>query len=77
MLDSFTPVTGTIRLLDALQSANKDFDMLLLPEEGHDIPTYALRRSWDYFVTHLQGKSPPKQFPLMQGMDSLKCTLPT
>jgi dipeptidyl aminopeptidase/acylaminoacyl peptidase len=71
MLDSFTPATGTIRLLDALQNANKDFDMLLLPEEGHDIPTYALRRSWDYFVTHLQGVEPPTEFALTTGIDLL------
>ena len=51
MLDFFTPVTGTIRLIDALQNANKDFDMMLLPEDGHDLPNYAIRRSWDYFVT--------------------------
>ena len=71
MLDTFTPVTGTVRLIDALQQANKDFDMLLLPEEGHDIPTYALRRSWDYFVTHLQGLEPPTEFPLTTGIDVL------
>jgi dipeptidyl aminopeptidase/acylaminoacyl peptidase len=71
MLDSFTPVTGTLRLLDALQEANKDFDMLLLPDEGHDIPSYALRRSWDYLVTHLQGIEPPHEFPLSTGLDLL------
>ena len=71
MLDSFTPVTGTIRLLDALQEANKDFDMLLLPDEGHDIPSYALRRSWDYLVTHLQDIEPPYEFSLTTGLDLL------
>ncbi|MDB9953559.1 S9 family peptidase [Porticoccaceae bacterium] len=71
MLDQFTPVTGTVRLIDALQQANKDFDMLLLPEEGHDIPNYALRRSWDYFVNHLQGIEPPPEFDLTSGIDLL------
>ena len=71
MLDYFTPVTGTIRLLDALQNANKDFELLLMPKEGHDIPTYAIRRSWDYFVTHLQGIEPPSEFPLTTGFDVL------
>ena len=71
MLDFFTPVTGTIRLIDALQNANKDFDMMLLPEDGHDLPNYAIRRSWDYFVSHLQGIEPPTEFPLTTGMDLL------
>jgi hypothetical protein len=71
MLDQFTPVTGTVRLIDALQQANKDFDMLLLPEEGHDIPNYALRRSWDYFVIHLHGIEPPSEFSLTIGIDLL------
>lgn len=71
MLDFFTPVTGTVRLIDALQNANKNFDMMLLPEDGHDLPNYAIRRSWDYFVTHLQGIDPPTEFSLTTGMDLL------
>ena len=25
---------------------------------------YAIRRMWDYFVTHLQGQTPPKQYEI-------------
>ncbi|WP_417466194.1 DPP IV N-terminal domain-containing protein [Kordiimonas sp.] len=71
MRDSFTPATATLRLIDAFQSANKDVDILLLPNEGHSIPAYALRRSWDYLVTHLQGIEPPKEFRLTTGWDRL------
>lgn len=69
MQDNFTPATATLRLIDALQAANKDFDALLLPNEGHSIPPYALRKSWDYLVTHLQGIEPPKEFKLIPGWD--------
>ena len=52
---------ATWRLVDALQKANKDFEMLILPNEGplesgaHIGSNYAFRRTWDYFVKHLQG----------------------
>lgn len=69
MLDDFTPVTATLRLIDALQTANKDFEALLLPNEGHSIPAYALRRSWDFLVTHLQNLEPPEAFRLTTGWD--------
>ena len=51
---------GTLRIIDALQKANKDFDSLLFPG---DMPErYVFRRTLDYFVTHLQGLEPPKEF---------------
>lgn len=70
MLDFATP-SGTFRLVDALQKANKDFDMICLPNAGHDIPTYALRRNWDYLVKNLQHIEPPKEFDLVTGPDLL------
>ena len=70
MLDPGVP-SSTFRLVDALQKANKDFDMLCLTNEGHSVPTYALRRNWDYLVKHLQGIEPPKEFQLTTGLDLL------
>ena len=52
--------TATLRLVDALQRANKDFDLLVFPNIKPD--RYAFRRTLDYFVTHLQGIEPPKEF---------------
>lgn len=72
MLDSVTPPVATFRLIDALQQNNKDFDMLLLPNEGHDIPSYALRRTWDYLVEHLQHQEPANAFNLTTGWDLLR-----
>ena len=67
LMDSMDHSVVTWRLIDALQRANKDFDMLILPNEGvgsHIGSDYAFRRTWDYFVKHLQGIEPPKEFDL-------------
>ena len=72
MLDTVTPPVATLRLIDALQQANKDFDVLLLPSDGHKISSYMLRRTWDYLVFHLQGVEPPKNFKLTSGYDLLR-----
>ena len=64
MLDATTPPAGTFRLIEALQKANKDFDMLMLPNQGRGCNDYMLRRTWDYFVKHLLGVEPPKEFKL-------------
>ena len=51
---------ASLRIVDALKQANKDFDLLLFPNY---IPErYVFRRTLDYFVTHLQGIEPPKEF---------------
>lgn len=52
---------STLRLVDALVKANKDFDLLLLPNRFHDLreDPYFIRRRWDYFVRHLAGVEPP------------------
>ena len=68
MLDFATPST-TFRLVDALHKANKDFDMLCLPNMIHDMSTYSIRRSWDYLVTHLLDVDPPTEFNLTSGID--------
>lgn len=52
----------TLRLVDALMAANKDFDMLIVPNADHQAhvhQAYWLRRRWDYFVRHLHGQQPP------------------
>ena len=71
LLDTVAAPAGIFRLIEALQRANKNVDLLLLPNLGHDIPSYVLRRTWDYLVTHLQGVEPPKEFKLTKGIDLL------
>lgn len=64
MLDSVTPPCGAFRLVEALQKANKDFDMLALPCTGHALSHYSMRRAWDYLVRHLLDVEPPRGFYL-------------
>jgi dipeptidyl-peptidase-4 len=56
----------TMRFVDALIKANKDFDMLLVPNmyHGEDRNLYLVRRRWDYFVQNLLGVTPPKNFEI-------------
>jgi dipeptidyl aminopeptidase/acylaminoacyl peptidase len=56
----------TIRLMDALIKANKDFDVLVMPNRNHSfaVDPYFNRRRWDYFVKHLLGAEPPSGFEL-------------
>ena len=59
------------RLVEALQKANKDVDMLCIPNMMSEIISYTQRREWDYLVKHLQGVEPPKEFPLVTFADLL------
>jgi hypothetical protein len=67
MADICTPAAGVFRVVEALQNANKSFDLVLLPNLGHDPSGYMFRRGWDYFVLHLLGEEPPKEF-LISGL---------
>ena len=69
MLDWCCPPAATLRLVDALQQSNKDFDLILLPNVEHSVPTYVIRRTWDYLVKNLMGVEPPKEFGLTTTFD--------
>jgi dipeptidyl aminopeptidase/acylaminoacyl peptidase len=66
-IDDNVPPYSTLLVVDALIKANKDFDMLFLPNQHHaygpDTP-YITRRRWDYFVRNLAGDTPPKDYAL-------------
>ena len=65
LLDKCIPVATTFRLVEALQKANKEFDLILLSNVGHAmLPGYITSRIWDYLVKHLLGAEPPKAFKL-------------
>lgn len=59
--DENVPVASTLSLADALIAADKDFDLLILPNRSHACGSepYVIRRRWDYFVRHLAGHEPP------------------
>ena len=59
-LDRNVPPESTYRLVDALIKAGKDFDLLVLPGQGHSGGgAYGIRRRRDFFVRHLLGVEPP------------------
>jgi dipeptidyl aminopeptidase/acylaminoacyl peptidase len=60
-LDENVPPASTFRLVDALMKADRDFDLLIVPNGHHDIDyiPYVVRRRWDYFVENLLGADPP------------------
>jgi len=68
-MNRYAPIQPNFLLADALIKANKDFDMICIPDLSHAIGSYGQRREWDYLVTHLQGSEPPKQFHLTRGVD--------
>jgi dipeptidyl aminopeptidase/acylaminoacyl peptidase len=63
--DNVNPVE-TIRFADALMKANKNFDMLIVPNMFHGEAgnPYLIRRRWDYFVRYLLGVVPPEGFEI-------------
>ena len=65
-MDSNVPPYNTLLVVDELIKANKDFDLILFPNRGHGFGNepYMVRRRWDYFVRHLLGAEPPKEYEL-------------
>src|SRR5262249_21626233 len=64
--DSTVPPDNTFLVVDALIKANKDFDLILLPNRiaAFTNEPYMVRRRWDYFVRNLLGAEPPKSYAL-------------
>lgn len=65
-LDQNVHPASTRRLVDALIAANKDFDMLTIPNRHHDLngDPYFVRTRWDYFVDHLQDGTSPEEYDI-------------
>lgn len=66
-MDDNVPPYNTYLVVDALIKAQKDFDMIILPNARHGYGkdgTYIMRRRWDYFVRHLMNAFPPKEYKI-------------
>ena len=66
-MDNNVPPYNTLLVADALIKANKDFDLLLLPNQPHgygNMSNYMMRRRWDYFVKWLLNAEPPKEYEI-------------
>lgn len=65
MMDDNVPPYNTLLVVEALQKANKDFDLVIFPNARHGFGAYSsymMRLRWDYFVKHLLGAEPPKEY---------------
>jgi len=66
-MDDNVPPNNTLLLVDALIKANKDFDLLMIPNAHHgygEASPYMMRRRWDYFVRYLAGGTPPEGYEM-------------
>src|ERR1700734_4062557 len=64
-LDMNVDPASTMQVVNALIKARKDFDLLVVPNEGHggfrstgDV-SYGLRREFDFFARHLRQEPTP------------------
>jgi len=67
MMDNNVPPYNTLLVVEALEKANKDYDLVIFPNSAHGFGQYSyymMRRRWDYFVRNLRGIEPPKEFDL-------------
>jgi dipeptidyl aminopeptidase/acylaminoacyl peptidase len=55
-MDTNVPPESTLRFADALIRADKDFDLIIIPNGGHGMGSYGQRRMHDFFVRHLPGQ---------------------
>jgi len=69
--DDNVPPYNTMLVVDELIKANKDFDLLMLPNRKHGFGNepYMVRRRWDYFVRYLLGAEPPHEYKLQPPME--------
>lgn len=66
-MDDNVPPSNTYLVIQALEKANKDFDLIIFPNARHgygDDSYYMMRRRWDYFVKNLLGAKPPEEFKI-------------
>jgi dipeptidyl aminopeptidase/acylaminoacyl peptidase len=71
-MDTNVPPNNTLLVVNELIKANKDFDLLMLPNRGHGFgnESYMVRRRWDYFVKNLLGTEPPREYQMHSPADS-------
>ncbi len=74
-MDDNVPLNNTLLLVDALEKANKDFDLVLFPNAHHgygEASQYMMRRRWDYFSRYLAGNTPPAAYQMKPLADAAR-----
>jgi dipeptidyl aminopeptidase/acylaminoacyl peptidase len=72
MMDDNVPPYNTLLVVEALEKANKDYDLIIFPNSRHGYGVYSpymMRRRWDYFVRNLLQATPPKEYELQMKPD--------
>jgi dipeptidyl aminopeptidase/acylaminoacyl peptidase len=67
MMDNNVPPYNTLLVVEALEKANKSFDLVIFPNSPHGYGSYSpymMRRRWDYFVKNLLGAEPPYDYQI-------------
>ncbi|MES2276654.1 MAG: DPP IV N-terminal domain-containing protein [Bacteroidota bacterium] len=70
LMDNNVPPQNTLLVVEALERANKSFDLVIFPNSAHGYgqhSTYMMRRRWDYFVKNLLGVEPPENYQMKAG----------
>ncbi|MEO6346413.1 MAG: prolyl oligopeptidase family serine peptidase, partial [Aquaticitalea sp.] len=61
-IDNNVNPSATFKLAEALENADKDFDLLILPSQQHGYQgkarLYFIKKKWNYFVENLLGAKP-------------------
>jgi dipeptidyl aminopeptidase/acylaminoacyl peptidase len=77
LMDNNVPPENTLLVVEALEKANKDYDLVIFPNSPHGYGPYSyymMRRRWDYFVKNLLGGVPPKDYELQPKTDPRNIT---
>lgn len=65
-MDCNNPTAETLRVVNALIENNKPFDMLIVPDAGHQMPGYIMKRVWNYFISNLLEEEPRDDYAVMK-----------
>ncbi|MEZ5105589.1 MAG: prolyl oligopeptidase family serine peptidase [Draconibacterium sp.] len=65
-MDNNVNAASSLRLAAKLIEANKDFELLIIPNRDHGLADhpYFIRKRWDWFVKNLTGEEPPKEYEI-------------
>ncbi|MCB8964973.1 MAG: DPP IV N-terminal domain-containing protein [Bacteroidales bacterium] len=66
-LDNNVNPSATYKLAGELTKANKDFELIVLPNENHGTcywNKYFIRKRWDFFVKNLLGLEHPREYKI-------------
>ncbi|HTD98941.1 MAG TPA: DPP IV N-terminal domain-containing protein [Mucilaginibacter sp.] len=72
LMDNNVPPQNTLLVVEALEKANKNYDLVVFPNSPHGYGSYSpymMRRRWDYFVKNLLGVEPPQEYLLKTKTD--------